>query len=366
MKNTSLFNAIKLGATSLSHRVVMAPLTRLRSDQDGDVPNALMLEYYRQRASAGGLIITEATAVAFNGRGYLGAPGIYSDAQVDGWRRITDAVHAKGGRIFLQLWHVGRVSHVDMTGGESPVAPSAIPFEGAAFTANGWVTPSPSRALETHEIPGIVETFRRAAERARSAGFDGVEVHGANGYLLDQFLNDGSNRRSDAYGGPVENRARLLLEVTEAVASVWGGDRVGVRISPGGKFLSMSDSNPQATFDYVASALNRFGLAYLHIIEPRVNGSEVVAEGQAPVASARLRKIFTGPVIAAGGFEAEDAHAAIARGDVDMVAFGRHFVANPDLPKRLESGLPLNAYDRSTFYGGDHRGYTDYPEHQGA
>ena len=366
MKNISLFSAIDLGATSLSHRVVMAPLTRLRSDRDGDVPNALMLEYYRQRASEGGLIISEATAVALNGRGYLGAPGIYSDAQVDGWRGITDAVHAKGGRIFLQLWHVGRVSHVDMTGGEDPVAPSALSFEGAAFTANGWVPPSPSRALEAHEIPGIVETFRRAAERAQVAGFDGVEIHGANGYLLDQFLHDGSNQRSDIYGGSVENRARLLLEVIEAAVSVWGGDRVGVRLSPGGKFLSMSDSNPEATFDYVASALNRFGLAYLHIIEPRVNGSEVVVEGQAPVASARLRKIFTGPLIAAGGFEAEDAQAAIARGDVDLVAFGRHFIANPDLPKRFELDLPLNAYDRNTFYGGDHRGYTDYPEHAGA
>jgi N-ethylmaleimide reductase len=366
MKNASLFGGFQLGATHLSHRVVMAPLTRLRSDQDGDVPNAMMLEYYSQRASKGGLIISEATTVAKNGRGYLGAPGIYSDAQVEGWRRITDAVHAKGGHIFLQIWHVGRVSHVDLSDGATPVAPSEVPFEGAAFTANGWVTPSPSRALETLEIAGIIEIFRSAALRAKAAGFDGVEVHSANGYLLDQFLHDGSNKRTDQYGGSIENRARLLLEVTEAVTSVWGGDRVGVRLSPSGKFLDMSDSDPHALFDYVARALNRFGLAYLHIVEPRVNGSELVTEGQGAVASARLREIFTGPLISAGGFEAADATTAIADGETDLVAFGRHFIANPDLPHRLKHGWPLNAYDRSTFYGGDHRGYTDYPEYQEA
>jgi len=363
MPHRTLFERVKLGAIELSHRVAMAPLTRLRSDLNGDIVTDLMAQYYGQRASAGGLIISEATTVARNGRGYLGAPGIYSDTQVAGWRGVTEAVHAKGGRIFLQLWHVGRVSHVDMTGGEAPVAPTAMPFEGAAFTANGWVAPSPARALETEEIAGIVEAFRTAAQRAKDAGFDGVEIHGANGYLIDQFLQDGSNQRTDRYGGSVENRARLLLEVTQAVVSVWGGDRVGVRLSPSGKFLSMSDSNPEATFDHVAQALNPFGLAYLHVVEPRVNGSELVAEGLAPVASARLRKIFKGALIAAGGFEAEDAAAAIARGEVDLVAFGRHFIANPDLPERFRNGWPLNAYDRSTFYGGDHAGYVDYPFH---
>jgi len=364
MSDTSLFRPLALGTTELAHRIVMAPLTRLRADRNGDLPTAMMAEYYGQRASPGGLIISEATAIAVTGRGYLGAPGIYSDAQVDAWKRVTDAVHAKGGHIFLQLWHVGRVSHVDMTGGQAPVAPSAIAFEGAAFTANGWVSPSPARALETDEIPGIVEAFREGAQRAMAAGFDGVEIHGANGYLLDQFLHDGSNRRGDAYGGPVANRARLLLEVTEAAIAVWGCERVGVRLSPSGKFLSMSDSDPEGTFAYVAGELDKLGVAYLHLIEPRVNGSELVAEGLAPVESARLRRHFNGVIIAAGGFEPGDAQAAVARGDADLIAFGRHFIANPDLPQRIARGLPLNAYDRETFYGGDQRGYTDYPFHQ--
>jgi N-ethylmaleimide reductase len=291
----------------------------------------------------------------------LGAPGIYSDAQVAGWRKVTDAVHAKGGRIFLQLWHVGRQSHVDMTGGVAPVAPSVVPFEQVVFTADGWVPVSPHRALELQEIPGIVEEYRRGAERAKAAGFDGVEIHGANGYLLDQFLQDGSNKRTDAYGGSVENRARLLLEVTEAVVSVWGGDRVGVRLGPSGRWAGMFDSNPAATFGYVAEQMNRFDLAYLHIIEPRIKGSEAVDDGLPVVASAEMGKIFKGKIIAAGGFEPAEAEAVVDRGDADMVAFGRYFIANPDLPKRIQWGLPLNAYDRATFYGGDRQGYTDYP-----
>lgn len=359
----SLFTPLSLGPITLQHRAVMAPLTRLRAELPGDVPGDLMVDYYRQRASEGGLIIAEATTVSPTGRGYLGAPGIYADAQIAGWRRVTDAVHAKGGRIFLQLWHVGRVSHVDLAEGAAPVAPSVVGFEGAAFTANGWVPVSPSRALRTDEIPGIVTQYRQGAERALAAGFDGVEVHAGNGYLLDQFLQDGSNQRTDAYGGSKENRARLLLEVTEAVVSVWGGDRVAVRISPSGQFLGMADSHPEATFDHVAEQLNRFGLAYLHVVEPRVKGSEAIGEGLQPVASARLRKIFKGAIMAAGGFEAEEAEAIVARGDAHLVAFGRHFIANPDLPRRLALGLPLNVYDRASFYGGDHRGYTDYPFH---
>jgi N-ethylmaleimide reductase len=355
-----LYTPVTIGPIALSHRVVQAPLTRLRSEQPGDVPGDLMATYYGQRASKGGLQITEATTVSVTGRGYLGAPGIYSEAQVLGWRKVTSAVHAKGGRIFLQLWHVGRQSHIDMTGGVAPVASSEVPFEQVVLTQDGWVPVSPHRALKLEEIPGIVEEFRSGAERAKAAGFDGVELHGANGYLIDQFLQDGSNKRTDAYGGPVENRARLLLKVVEAMTSVWGGDRVGVRVGPSGTWASMSDSDPEATFGYVAQALNRFGLAYLHIIEPRIVGAEAPVEGKAPVAAAQIRKIFTGPIIVAGGFERQGAQEIVERGDADLVAFGRHFSSNPDLPERLRRNLPLTPYDRDAFWGGDHRGYIDF------
>lgn len=361
---SKLFAPISIGGIPLAHRIVQAPLTRLRSDQPGDIPGDLMVEHYAQRASHGGLQIAEATPVSVIGRGYLGSPGIYSDAQVAGWRRVTDAVHAKGGRIFLQLWHVGRQSHVEMTGGPLPVAPSAIQMDSLVFTSNGWVSVSENRALTLDEIGGIVEEFRQGAIRAKAAGFDGVEIHGANGYLVDQFLQDGSNHRDDRYGGPIENRARFLLEVVEAVASVWGGDRVGVRVGPSGSFLGMSDSNPAATFGYVAEALNRFGLAYLHVIEPRIVGSEAPVEGQPAVAAAQLRSIFRGPIIAAGGFERDSAEAILAAGAADLVAFGRHFAANPDLVDRYRQDLPLNSYDRATFYGGDYHGYNDYPVHE--
>ena len=363
---SKLYTPITIGSVALAHRVVQAPLTRLRSEQPGDVPGDLMVTHYGQRASKGGLQITEATTVSVTGRGYLGAPGIYSDAQVAGWHRVTEAVHAKGGRIFLQLWHVGRQSHVDMTGGVAPVAPSEVPFEQVVVTRDGWVSVSPHRALRLEEIPGIVEEFRQGAVRAKAAGFDGVEIHGANGYLLDQFLQDGSNKRADAYGGPVENRARLLLEVVEAVTSVWGGDRVAVRLGPSGSWAGMSDSDPEATFGYVARALNRFGLAYLHVIEPRIVGAEAPVEGKPPVAAAQIRKIFQGPIIVAGGFERDGAQEIVERGDADLVAFGRHFSANPDLPERLKHNLPLNPYDRDTFWGGDHRGYTDFARYDEA
>ncbi|WP_394791342.1 alkene reductase [Rhodoferax sp.] len=361
---SKLFSPIQVGPYSLAHRVAMAPLTRMRAEA-GDIPGALMAAYYAQRASAGGLIVAEATVVSRTGRGYLGAPGIYADAQIAGWKLVTDAVHAKGGRIFLQLWHVGRQSHSDLQpDGAAPVAPSVVPYEGVAFTANGWVPVTPARALSLAEIANILEDFRRGAERALAAGFDGVEIHGGNGYLPDQFLQDGTNRRSDAYGGPVENRARFLLEATAAAVSVWGADRVAVRIAPSGDWAGMSDGNPEATFGYVAEQLNAFGLAYLHVIEPRIRGAELIAEkDQAPVAAQQLRKIFKGRIIAAGGFTPESAEAIVAAGDADLVAFGRDFIANPDLPERIRHQLPFNPYDRASFYGGDARGYLDYPFH---
>ena len=362
----NLFSPVQIGPISLGHRVVMAPLTRSRSEQPGDVPGKLMLEYYTQRASEGGLIISEGTTISIAGRGWFGAPGLYSDEQVAGWKNITSAVHAKGGKMFSQLWHVGRSSNSIMTNGAMPVAPSVIPeyWENATpsiSAPNGWVKPSPHRALDIFEIPGIVEDYRKAAERAKAAGFDGVELHAANGYLHDEFLQDGSNKRTDSYGGSIQNRARFLLEVVEALASVWGGNRVAVRIGPGGQWNSMSDSNPTALFDYVAEQLNRFGLAYLHVIEPRVKGNVLIAEGQAPIATAQLRMIFKGNIISAGGFEPDTAKSIIEKGDADLVAFGRHFISNPDLPKRIKLGLPLTDYDRKTFYTFDFHGYTDYP-----
>jgi N-ethylmaleimide reductase len=357
----TLFSPIRVGPLTLSHRVVMAPLTRLRSKVPGDVPVDLMAEYYTQRASKGGLIISEGATVSVGGRGYLGAPGIYSEEQVIAWRRVTEAVHAKGGYIFLQLWHVGRVSHVDMTNRAMPVAPSVVPFEGIVVTGDGFVPPSPHRSLEIDEISDLVEQFLSAASNAKAAGFDGVEIHGANGYILDQFLQDGTNKRTDAFGGPIQNRARLLFEVLDAVVGVWGEKRVGIRLSPNSTYNSMFDSNPEATFGYVADRLNRYALAYLHVIEPRVKGIETISQGQPPVASALLRKIYRGNIIAAGGFDPESAEAIIEKGDADMVAFGRYFISNPDLPRRIQRGLPLNIYDRQTFYNNDARGYTDYP-----
>jgi len=363
---SKLYTPVQIGAVRLDHRIVQAPLTRLRSDQPGDVPSAMMVEYYGQRASKGGLQIAEATTVSVQGRGYLGAPGIYSDAQVAGWRKVVDAVHAKGGAIFLQLWHVGRQSHVSMTGGTAPLAPSAIAVEDLVFTKDGWIKASPARALEVNEIKQIVEQFRQGAIRAKAAGFDGVEIHGANGYLIDQSLQDGSNTRTDIYGGSIENRTRLLLEVTDAVTSVWGANRVGVRLGPSGTFGSMSDSDPDALFRYAVTQLNRFGLAYLHLIEPRIVGSKLRADGLPPVAAHQLRNVFDGPIIVAGGFERHSAENIVDNGDADLVAFGRHFAANPDLVERLRRDLPLNAHDRDTFYGGNERGYTDYPVYKEA
>lgn len=359
---STLFSPMQAGALSLSHRVVHAPMTRLRADAD-DSPSAMMVEYYRQRASEGGLIITESAHPSFDSRGYLGAPGIYTDRHVEAWRPVVDAVHRKGGRIVMQIAHDGRQSHVDLSNGNAPVAPSVVPFDTVVFTQNGWVPVSPHRALESDEISALVESFRLAARRARDAGFDGVELHSANGYLVDTFLQDGTNQRTDAYGGTIEKRARFPLEATEALISVFGADRVGVRVSPSGKWGSISDSDPQATFGYFARRLNEYGLAYLHVIEPRVMGTETLEEGKAPVASTFLRRHFAGPIIAAGGFDMAGAEQILRSGDADLVAFGRWFSSNPDLPGRLRRNLPLTPYVRDAFWGGDENNYIDFPSY---
>ncbi|WP_420994173.1 alkene reductase [Cupriavidus sp. 30B13] len=359
---TRLFSPFKLGRYQLEHRVVHAPMTRLRSEPD-DTPSAMMAEYYRQRASAGGLLITESSHTMRSGRGYLGGPGIYEDHHIAGWKRIADAVHEQGGKVFMQIAHDGRQSHVDMTGGIPPIAPSEVPYEGLALTHNGWVPVSPHKAATIDEIRALVASFRTSAERALAAGVDGVELHSANGYLVDTFLQDGTNRRTDLYGGSIEKRARFLLEATEALVSVFGGDRVGVRFSPSGKWGAISDSNPEATFGYAAERLNHFGLAYLHVIEPRVMGVETLHEGQAPVASVFLRNKFKGPIIAAGGFDKAGAEAILQKGDADLVAFGRWFASNPDLPERLRRDLPLAPYDREAFWGGTDYHYIDYPRY---
>lgn len=361
MSNPPLFTPITMGPFALAHRVVMAPLTRMRSSE-GNVPNDLMAEYYAQRTTQDGLIIAEATPVSPLGFGYAGSPGIFTQAQVDGWRKVVKAVHDKGGLIFLQLWHVGRQSHpLLQPGNVAPIAPSAIQAEGEAYARTGPVAFGMPRELELGEIPGIIESFRLGAELAKEAGFDGVEIHGANGYLPDQFLQDGTNKRTDAYGGPIENRARFLLEVTQAAISVWGQERVGVRLSPASSYGSMHDSNPKVTFGYVAKQLDTLGIAYLHVIEPRIKGNETIDENAEPVAAQYLRTLFKGAIIAAGGFHRQSAEAVLSHGYADLVAFGRAFIANPDLLRRLRDGLALNAYDRETFYGGNAKGYTDYP-----
>ena len=360
----SLFDPLKLGDVELPNRVIMAPLTRMRSKQPGNVPHELNAKYYAQRATAG-LIISEATQVSQQGQGYPGTPGIHSGEQVEGWQLVTDAVHEAGGRIFCQLWHVGRISHRShQPGGALPVAPSAIKPSGGTFSAD-WkqVAFETPRALETQEVKEIVKQYRVAAENAEQAGFDGVEVHGANGYLLDQFLQDGSNKRNDEYGGSIENRARMLLEAVDTVVDLWGAGRVGVRLSPCGTFNDMSDSDPVGLFTYVLKELGPRGVAYAHIIEPRASlaGGQDGTNAQAPHTAELFRRAFSGSLISAGGYDREDAMRAVQSGVADAVAFGRLFISNPDLPKRLAQGVELNRYDRATFYGGGEKGYTDYP-----
>lgn len=357
MTANALFEPIEMGALELRNRIVMAPLTRARAGAER-IPNALMAEYYRQRASAG-LIISEATHVSEQGIGWVETPGIHTDAQVKGWRLVTDAVHQEGGKIYLQLWHTGRASHPDFqVGGALPVSASAIAPNGFAHTPLGkkpYVVP---RALEIDEIPGVVQTYADATRRAQDAGFDGVEIHGANGYLIDQFLRDGSNHRTDAYGGSVENRIRFLQEVTEAVVSAWSADRVGVRLSTTSPFNDMADSNPIATFSAATAMLNRYGLAYLHVLEA-LPGHMLAGEGE--VVTPHLRPIFNGPLMVNGGYDRETGAEAIAQGKADLIAYGVPFIANPDLPERFRHNAPLNPPDPTTFYAHGPEGYTDYP-----
>ncbi|MBI5937744.1 MAG: alkene reductase [Betaproteobacteria bacterium] len=357
MSDVNLFTPLQLGPHTLRNRLVMAPLTRCRAQRDG-VPTPIMAEYYAQRAGAG-LILSEATPVTPMGVGYPLIPGIWNEAQVAGWRPITRAVHDRGGRIFMQLWHVGRISHPSLLpDGATPVAPSAVAPRGEASTYEGYkpfVTP---RALAIAELPGIVEAFRQGAANALAAGFDGVEVHAANGYLLDQFLRDGSNKRTDAYGGDVDNRARLLLEVLDAVCGVCGADRVGVRLSPVQPFNDMFDSKPEATFSRVVELLNPLKLAYLHVTElgrdrPDLAGPYFDVK--------RLRRLWQGVYMANHGYDKASANAALAAGEADLIAFGALYLANPDLAERFALDTPLNAPDPDTFYMGGARGYTDYP-----
>jgi N-ethylmaleimide reductase len=359
--DTTVFSPYQLGSLELKNRAVMAPLTRSRAEP-GNLPSRLAAEYYSQRAGAG-LIITEATQAGADGQGYVATPGIHSAEQVEAWRVVTDAVHSKGGRIFVQLWHVGRISHPDFRNGALPVAPSAIAPRGVkTFTANGPQDIPTPRALEQAEIAAIVEQFRSAACNAREAGFDGVEVHGANGYLLDQFLQDSTNHRTDDYGGRVENRARLLLEVLDAIRHAWSSDRVGVRLSPGGSFNDMADSNPAQTFAYVAEQLSTMGLAYLHLIEPSAESSNTPGTALRQDLSARFfRTLYPGTLMVCGDYTKERANAVLKTGLADLVAFGRASLANPDLVERMRCGAALNEPKPATFYGGGAEGYIDYP-----
>jgi N-ethylmaleimide reductase len=353
MTFTHLFTPLKIGALTVPNRILMAPLTRCRADKD-HVPTTLMAEHYSQRASAG-LIIAEATAVMEGCSAFWTEPGIYNAAQVAGWKVVTDAVHAKGGQIVLQIWHGGRACHPLMNGGAIPVAPSAIPITNDEIhTPNGKVAHVTPQALTDAEIPGIIAGFKAAAVNAKAAGFDGVEIHGANGYLLDEFLRDGSNQRSGAYGGTVENRARLLLEVLAATIEVWGSDRVGLRVSPLNSYNSMMDSDPVATYSWLAKQLNDYHLAYLHVMR-----ADFLGEQHGDVMTP-IRSIYQGVMIGNMGYGSEEAEDAIASGKLDAVAFGTSFLANPDLPARFAQNAKLNVPDSSKFYSSGAEGYTDY------
>ena len=355
--DSPLFQPTQLGAIALANRVAMAPLTRSRA-LAGDVPRPTTATYYAQRASAG-LIISEATQISQQGKGYAWTPGIHSPEQVQGWKAVTSAVHERGGKIVAQLWHVGRISHPDLQPGNArPVAPSAITPQGQAFTEAGFKPHEEPRALETDEIPGIVATYAQAARNAREAGFDGVEIHAANGYLIDQFLRDGSNKRTDSYGGGIENRIRLMLEVTQAVTDAIGADRTGIRLSPVTPANDARDSDPFPLFKRAVEALAPFGLAYLHVIEGATGGPRDIVPG---FDYAALKAAFRGPFMLNNGYDFALADAALREGRADLIAFGRPFIANPDLVERMRAGAPLATPDKATFYGGDEHGYTDYP-----
>ncbi len=361
MSLSSLFSPLRFGRYELAHRVIMAPLTRMRAGL-GNVPNEHAPTYYGQRATPGGLIFAEATQVTPYGQGYPTTPGIHSPEQVEGWKKVIDAVHGKGGLIFLQLWHTGRSSHSSFQpGGVLPVAPSAIAITSGTTLTSEWrsVPFETPRALALDEIPEIVDAYRQGARNAMEAGFDGVELHGANGYLIQQFLDSRSNQRTDRYGGSIENRSRLLLEVTAALIEVWGADRVGVRMSPFGSYNDMGDPDPIGLYSHVLSRLGELDIAYAHLIEARDGAGMEIDTPQEAVD--RLRPSWRKTLLLAGGFNGESADAAIRSGRADAIAFGRHFLANPDLPRRLRIGAPLNAYDRKTFYGGGAAGYIDYP-----
>ncbi len=369
MNFPSLFSPVRIGPYQLQHRLVMAPLTRMRAEKPSLSPRPLNAEYYAQRATPGGLIIAEASPVVATGFGNPGVPGIYTAQQIAGWRKVVDAVHARGGVIFLQLWHVGRVSHSSFQpGGALPVAPSAVAIstEFKAMTADGKIVDYETpRALETSEIPAMIDAYREAAKNALKAGFDGVEIHGANGYLIEQFLQSRSNLRTDQYGGGIENRVRFLMEVTQAAIEVWGADRVGVRLSPYGIANGSGEADPMPLYSHAIKSLDRLGLAYLHFIEPRSSGAgrAEVNHQNVPSAMVLYRPMWRGKLITAGGFTGETADAAISAGHADAIAFGRIFISNPDLPRRLQQGYPLTPYNRATFYGGEEKGYTDYPDH---
>ncbi|KWV59034.1 alkene reductase [Bradyrhizobium macuxiense] len=368
MNPPSLFSPLKIGPYQLKHRIVMAPLTRMRAAKPSLAPRPLNAKYYAQRATPGGLLIAEASPVVATGFGNPGVPGIYTEAQIAGWREVVDAVHAKGGFIFLQLWHVGRVSHSSyQPGGVLPVAPSAVAIpELKTMTADGKVVEYETpRALETSEIPLMVEAYRQAAKNALAAGFDGVEIHGANGYLIEQFLQSRSNLRTDQYGGSIENRVRFLMEVTQAAIDVWGAERVGVRLSPYGIANGSGEADPMPLYSHAIKALDKLGLAYLHFIEPRASGTgrAEVDWQNVPSAMVLYRPMWSGVLMTAGNFVGGSAQSAIAEGHADAIAFGRYFISNPDLPRRLERGYPLTPYNRATFYSGEEKGYTDYPVH---
>jgi N-ethylmaleimide reductase len=357
MSSTKLFEPFMLGPIALPNRLVMAPLTRNRAIPPGMAPSPLAADYYGQRASAG-LLITEASQVSQQGQGYQDTPGIYSKEQVEGWRKVTDRVHERGGRIFIQIWHVGRISHTSLqAGGGKPVAPSAIRAKGKTFVNGTFADVSEPRALELSEIPGIIDDFKRGAVNALAAGFDGVEIHGANGYLLDQFAKDGTNKRTDAYGGGIESRAKLMLEVSKAVAAEAGAERTGIRISPVTPANDVSDSNPQPLFDYIVDGLEALKLTYIHVIEGATGGPRDIA----PFDYASLRKRFKRAYMANNGYDFELAEKQLAANAADLIAFGKPFISNPDLVERLKTGAPLNEWDKATFYGGGARGYTDYP-----